>query len=160
MKIGIITVSDSCFEGKREDKSGKTVQQMVASLGRIVEYRIVPDEKKPLRLALLDLIDKKQVDLLLTTGGTGISPRDITPEVTEELVEKRIPGLGELMRMKTFSSSRTSVLSRAIAGVRGKTLVVNLPGSPRGAKECLGILLPILSHAVDMIRGLPHDEQD
>lgn len=157
MKIGIITVSDSCFKGKREDKSGKVIQKMVASLGEIVEYKIVPDEKSLLKSALLNLIDKKAVDIVLTTGGTGISPRDITPDVTKELIDKKLPGFGELVRIKTFSSSPTSILSRAVAGIRGKTIVVNLPGSPRGVEECLAILLPILPHAFDMIQGLSHE---
>ncbi len=156
-KIGIITVSDSCFKGKREDESGKVIQKMVASLGKIVEYKIVPDEKGLLKSVLLDLTDEKAVDLVLTTGGTGISPRDITPDVTKELIDKKLPGFGELVRIKTFSSSPTSILSRAVAGIRGKTIVVNLPGSPRGVEECLAILLPILPHAFEMIRGLSHE---
>ena len=159
MKIGIITVSDSCYRGEREDQSGKVIQHMVASLGEVVEYRVVPDEKDILRSALLEATDKKAIDLVLTTGGTGISPRDITPDTTEEIIKRKIPGLGELMRMKTYSSSPTSVLSRAIAGIRGKSLVVNLPGSPRGAEECLAVLLPILPHTFEMIQGLPHHEQ-
>lgn len=158
MKIGIVTVSDSCFEGKREDTSAEVARRMVVSLGKVVEYRIVPDEEDFLHSVLLELADKKQIDLLLTTGGTGISPGDITPDVTEKILEKKVPGLGELMRIKTFSSSPTSVLSRAIAGVRGKTLIVNLPGSPRGVEECLTVLLPTLPHAFEMIQGLPHGQ--
>ena len=158
MKIGIITVSDSCFNGRRVDKSGRIIQQMVSSIGEVVEYRIVPDDKGVLQSALLYLTDKQEVDLLLTTGGTGISPRDITPDVTKQIIEKEIPGFGELMRLKTFSSSPTSVLSRGIAGIRGKSVIVNLPGSPKGVKECLALLLPILPHTFDMIRGLPHEQ--
>lgn len=158
MKIGIITVSDSCFEGKRVDKSSQVARRKVACLGEVTDYRIVPDNKHALRSALLELIDKKKIDLLLTTGGTGISPRDITPEVTEDILEKKVPGLCELMRMKTFSSSPTSILSRAVAGIRGNTLIVNLPGSPKGVEECLTLLVPILPHAFDMIQGLPHGQ--
>jgi len=156
VKIAIVTVSDSCFRGEREDESGKLIQQMVDSLGEVVEYKIVPDEKEALRSCLLYLIEVKKVDLVLTTGGTGISPRDITPDVTEEVIDRKIPGFGELMRIKTFSSSPTSVLSRSIAGLKGKALVVNLPGSPKGVRECLEILLPLFPHAFEMIRGLPH----
>ncbi|MBE0478979.1 MogA/MoaB family molybdenum cofactor biosynthesis protein [Candidatus Aerophobetes bacterium] len=156
MRIGIITVSDSCFKGEREDKSGKVIHKMVASLGKVVDCRVVPDEESSVRLALLDLIDKKELDLILTTGGTGISPRDITPDITEEILDKKIPGFGELMRIKTFQFSPTSPLSRAMAGVRKKSLVINLPGSPRGVEECLTILLPILPHAFDMLQGLSH----
>jgi len=156
VKIAIVTVSDSCFRGEREDESGKLIQQMVDSLGEVVEYKIVPDEKEALRSCLLYLIEVKKVDLVLTTGGTGISPRDITPDVTEEVIDRKIPGFGELMRIKTFSSSPTSVLSRSIAGLKEKTLVVNLPGSPKGVRECLEILLPLFPHAFEMIRGLPH----
>ena len=156
VKIAIVTVSDSCFRGEREDESGKLIQQMVDSLGEVVEYKIVPDEKEALRSCLLYLIEVEKVDLVLTTGGTGISPRDITPDVTEEVIDRKIPGFGELMRIKTFSSSPTSVLSRSIAGLKEKTLVVNLPGSPKGVRECLEILLPLFPHAFEMIRGLPH----
>jgi len=156
VKIAIVTVSDSCFRGEREDESGKLIQQMVDSLGEVVEYKIVPDEKEALRSCLLYLIEVKKVDLVLTTGGTGISPRDITPDVTEEVIDRKIPGFGELMRIKTFFSSPTSVLSRSIAGLKGKALVVNLPGSPKGVRECLEILLPLFPHAFEMIRGLPH----
>ena len=156
VKIAIVTVSDSCFRGEREDESGKLIQQMVDSLGEVVEYKIVPDEKEALRSCLLYLIEVEKVDLVLTTGGTGISPRDITPDVTEEVIDRKIPGFGELMRIKTFFSSPTSVLSRSIAGLKGKALVVNLPGSPKGVRECLEILLPLFPHAFEMIRGLPH----
>ena len=156
MKIAIVTVSDSCFEGKREDKSGRIAKEMVATLGEVKEYRIVPDEKQWLRSVLLELADEREITLLLTTGGTGLSPRDITPEVTREIIEKEIPGLSELVRIKTYTSSPTSVLSRAVAGIRGKTLVVNLPGSPRGVEECLKLLLPLLPHAVEMMQGLSH----
>jgi len=157
MKIAIVTVSDSCFEGKREDKSGKVAKEMVATLGEVKEYKIVPDEKEHLRSTLLELMDKGEITLVLTTGGTGLSPRDITPEVTREIIEKEIPGLVELVRIKTYHLSPTSVLSRAVAGIRGKTLVINLPGSPRGVKECLQLLLPLLPHAVEMMQGLSHD---
>jgi len=156
MKIAVVTVSDSCFKGKRKDESGQLVKEMVASLGEVVEYRIVPDEKSILRSTLLELINRKKVDLVLTSGGTGISPRDITPDVTEEILDKKIPGLAEIMRIWTFSSSPTSILSRAVAGIRGNTLIINLPGSPRGVKECFSVILPVLSHAFDMLRGLPH----
>lgn len=156
MKIGIITVSDSCAKGEREDKSGRVLCDMVANLGEVVDYRIVPDERTPLRLALLELIDKDEIDLILTTGGTGISPRDITPDITEEILDKKIPGFAELMRLKTFNNSPTSPLSRAIAGIRKRSLIINLPGSPRGAEECLSVLLPILPHAFDMVHGLSH----
>lgn len=158
VRVGIVTVSDSCFRGEREDKSGQKIKNMVLCLGKVVGYVVVPDEKDMLRPALVELTDKKEVALLLTTGGTGISPRDITPEVTEEVIEKKVPGLCELMRIKTFSSSPTSVLSRAMAGVRGKSLIVNLPGSPKAVEEVLTILMPILPHAFEMIQGLPHGQ--
>lgn len=105
VRVGIVTVSDSCFRGEREDKSGQKIKSMVLCLGKVVGYVVVPDEKDMLRSALVELTDKKEVALLLTTGGTGISPRDIIPEVTEEVIEKKVPGLCELMRIKTFSSS-------------------------------------------------------
>lgn len=156
MKIVMITVSDSCSEGKREDKSGPLIRQMVKGLGEVIKCEIIPDEKASIGQAIKKAVDELKADLVLTTGGTGLSFRDVTPEATREVVEKEIPGFAELMRQKSFEIAPMAILSRAIAGIRGKSLVINLPGSPKGVKECLEIILPLIPHALDMIRGKGH----
>ncbi len=157
MKIVIITVSDSCSEGKREDTSGPLIKQIIESMGKVIKYEIIPDEKASISQAIKEAADELKADLILTTGGTGLSLRDVTPEATREVVEKEIPGFGELVRQKSFEIASTAILSRAIAGIRGKSLVINLPGSPKAVKECLDIILPLVPHALDMIEGKGHE---
>ncbi len=157
MKIVIITVSDSCSEGKREDTSGPLIKQIIEGMGKVIEYEVVPDEKASIIQATKEAVDELKADLVLTTGGTGLSLRDVTPEATREVVEKKIPGFAELMRQKSFEITPTAILSRAIAGIRGKSLVINLPGSPKAVKECLDIILPLVPHALDMIKGKGHE---
>ncbi len=152
IKIAVITVSDRCFQGEKEDKSGPVIKEIVKSLGEVVKYRIIPDEEKLISNVLKEMIDCHKVDLVLTTGGTGLSSRDVTPEATKEVLEKEIPGFGELMRQESFKLTPLAILSRATAGTRKKSLIVNLPGSPKGAKECLKILLPALPHALDVVK--------
>lgn len=156
VKIGIITVSDGCSEGKREDKSGPLIRKMVKNLGEVIKYRIIPDEKALISQAIKEIVDELKADLVLTTGGTGLSLRDVTPEVTREVVEKEIPGFGELMRQKSFKITPMAILSRATAGTRGESLIINLPGSPKAVKECLEIILSLIPHALDMIKGKGH----
>jgi molybdenum cofactor synthesis domain-containing protein len=156
MKIGIITVSDRCSEGKREDESGPLIRQMVENLGEVIKYEIIPDEKAPISQAIKKAIDQLKVDLVLTTGGTGVSLRDVTPEATRQVLEREIPGFGEFMRQKSFKITPMAILSRATAGIRGKSLIINLPGSPKAVKECLEIILPVIPHALDMIKGKGH----
>jgi len=152
IKIAVITVSDRCFQGEKEDKSGPAIKEIVKSLGEVVKYRIIPDEEKLISNVLKEMIDCHKVDIVLTTGGTGISSRDVTPEATKEVVEKEMPGFGELMRQESFKLTPLAILSRATAGTRKKSLIINLPGSPKGAKECLEILLPALPHALDVVK--------
>ena len=152
IKIAVITVSDRCFQGEKEDKSGPAIKEIVKSLGEVVKYRVIPDEEKLISNVLKEMIDCHKVDLVLTTGGTGLSSRDVTPEATKEVLEKEIPGFGELMRQESFKLTPLAILSRATAGTRKKSLIVNLPGSPKGAKECLEILLPALPHALDVVK--------
>jgi len=154
--VGVVTISDSCSQGLKDDVSGKLLCQLAASLGQLVKHVVIPDKEDVVRATLLELIDNLGVDFVLTTGGTGVSPRDVTPEATRSVIEKEVPGLSELMRMRTVSSSPTSVLSRAVCGVRGTTLIVNLPGSPRGVEECLKVVLPVLPHVNDMVHQRPH----
>ncbi len=158
MKIGIITVSDSCSVKKREDKSGPLIRQMVESLGKVIKYEIIPDEKDSISQTIKEAVDQLKADLVLTTGGTGVSFRDVTPEATREVVEKEIPGFGEFMRQKSFKTTPLAVLSRATAGTRGKSLIINLPGSPKAVKECLEIILPVIPHCLDMIKGKGHEK--
>ncbi|MCK4418316.1 molybdopterin adenylyltransferase [Candidatus Aerophobetes bacterium] len=152
IKIAVITVSDRCSQGEEEDKSGPAIKEIVKSLGKVVKYRIIPDEKKLISNVLKEMIDCHKVDIVLTTGGTGLSSRDVTPEATKEVLEKEMPGFGELMRQESFKLTPLAILSRATAGTRKKSLIINLPGSPKGAKECLEILLPALPHALDVVK--------
>jgi len=152
--VGILTVSDKGSLGEREDLSGRLLHELVAALpGKVTVYEIVPDDRAAIQKRLLSFCDSSQLDLVLTTGGTGISPRDVTPEATEELLDYIIPGIGEIMRMEGYRINPRAIISRAIGGVRGKTLVVNLPGSPRAVRENFEILLPALPHAIEKMKG-------
>ena len=149
MKIGIITVSDKGSKGKREDLSGKAIQEMVKA--DAYEYLIVPDELEVISKTIIEFIDQKSCDVVFTTGGTGLSPRDVTPEATKQVIDREIPGIAEAMRMESYKIKKTALLSRAIAGHRGKSLVINLPGSPKAVKECLEIILPVIPHAMEVL---------
>ncbi len=157
IKAGIITVSDRCFRKERKDESGILLKELVEDQlrGQVNFYTIVPDESEEIKNAILLAIDEYSVDLLFTTGGTGLSKRDITPDVTSTLIEKEVPGISEIMRIEGFKNNPFSVLSRGVCGVRKGTLIVNLPGSPNGVKECFLTILPVLVHAIKTIKGLP-----
>ncbi len=158
MRVAILTVSDAGARGEREDRSGDVIAAWVAGRGdRVVDRLLVPDETGEIVPALLNWCDTDQADLILTTGGTGLSPRDITPEATKIVVEREAPGIAERMRVVAMQSFPRAALSRGIAGVRHRTLVVNLPGSPGGVKDSLDALEPIVSHAVQIVRGSPTD---
>jgi molybdenum cofactor synthesis domain-containing protein len=130
---------------------------MIESLGEVIKYEIILDEKDSICQAIKKAVDELKVDLVLTTGGTGVSFRDVTPEATRQALEKEIPGFGELMRQKSFEIAPMAILSRATAGTRKKSLIINLPGSPKAVKECLEIILPVIPHALDMIKGKGHE---
>ena len=153
MKFGIISVSDRCFRGEREDMSGPAVMQCVQALSESSEYRLVPDEKQMISAALIELADREQCDVIFTTGGTGFAPRDVTPEATKAVIEKETPGISEAIRMKSLAITSRAMLSRAVSGIRGKTLIINLPGSPKAVKESLEVVLPVLPHAVETLSG-------
>ncbi|MGO0122143.1 MogA/MoaB family molybdenum cofactor biosynthesis protein [Desulfothermobacter acidiphilus] len=151
-RVAILTVSDKASRGEREDSSATAIREMVNSQGwEVVAYRVVADEVEAIQQALIDLASV--ADLVLTTGGTGLASRDVTPEATLAVIEKEVPGLAEGMRLLTASRSPRSLLSRARAGIRGQALIVNLPGSMRGARECLGAILPVLEHGLDILTG-------
>jgi molybdenum cofactor synthesis domain-containing protein len=150
IKIVILTVSDT--RKKDNDISGKTIRDILNKNGfGICKYEIVPDEIDKIKSKLIHYTDVLKADLVLTTGGTGFAPRDVTPEATKIIIEKETPGIVEMMRAK--SKAKYAYLSRAVAGIRKKTLIVNLPGSPAGAEESVSIILPVLKHAIEMIKG-------
>ena len=154
IRVGIITVSDRCSTGKRKDESGGFLKKRTSEAGwLLVSYQVIPDEEKVIRNTLIRLADKEQVDLILTTGGTGLAKRDVTPEATKKVIEKEIPGISETMRIRSSDKSPYAILSRGISGFRKNTLVVNLPGSPKGVKECLEIILPVIPHALEIMKG-------
>jgi len=160
ISFGILTISDKGSRGERYDGSGAVIQDRVAILGgRVVRYDIVPDEVDIIRHRLVEWADAGDVDIILTTGGTGLGPRDVTPEATTPILDKLLPGIGEAMRMETFGKTPTAILSRAVAGVRKKCLIVNMPGSPNGVRECLEVIVPALVHAVEIITGVVTEHQ-
>ena len=154
MRVAIITLSDSGYAGQREDKSGPLVRAMAEEAGyQVVHTALLPDGVEPLAGELKRLCDRDLADLILTTGGTGFSPTDLTPEATMSVVERPAPGIAEAMRWQSLQITPRAMLSRAAAGIRGRTLIVNLPGSPKAVRECLTFILPALGHGVEILRG-------
>ena len=153
MIIGIISISDRCYKGECEDKSGPAIAECVSNLSDKNEYLLVPDEKALIKEAIISLADDRNADVIFTTGGTGFAPRDITPEATKEVIEKEVPGISEAIRAKSLEITERAMLSRAVSGIRGKTLIINLPGSPKAVRESIAVVLPILEHAVETLSG-------
>jgi len=154
LRVGILTVSDKGARGERADTSGQAIREMLASLEATVErYEVVPDEKEVVASRLRRWADEADLGLILTNGGTGLSPRDVTPEATLEVVERLVPGMAEAMRQEGLKHTPMAVFSRGVVGVRGRTLIINLPGSERGVRQNLACLLPVLPHALEMVRG-------
>ena len=157
-KAVVITISDRGSRGERKDTSGPEIVAMLQQIGiEIVGQSIIPDEKELIRQSLIEWCDGEKTDLILTTGGTGVSPRDVTPDATREIIEREIPGMAEEMRRRSAAITPRAMISRAIAGIRGQTLIINLPGSPKGAVENLSVLLPALTHTIEKIQGDTRD---
>lgn len=154
MRVAIITLSDSGYAGQREDKSGPVIRELAETAGyEIVHTVLLPDGIEPLASELRRLCDEDMADLVLTTGGTGFSPTDLTPEATLSVVERPAPGIAEAMRYNSLQITPRAMLSRAAAGIRKRTLIVNLPGSPKAVRECLEFILPSLGHGLEILRG-------
>ena len=152
--LGILTISDKSWQGQRYDDSGKAIRDSLSPLDScVVKYEVIPDEMDVIAGKLADWADEGDVDVILTTGGTGLGQRDVTPEATLSIVDKVVPGFAEAMRTETFSVTPFAILSRAVAGVRGKCLIINLPGSPKGVRECLRVMLSVIPHAVAIVKG-------
>ena len=155
IRVGILTISDRSSRGEREDESGPLIEQLVKESLRctVEESAIVPDVKEEISTTLIDWADNLKLDLILTTGGTGFAPRDITPEATRDVIQREAPGLAEAMRAHGTRVTPHAMLSRAVAGIRGRTLIINLPGSPKAVREGLEVIMPAIPHAVAILRG-------
>ena len=157
IRTAILTISDSCSKGTREDISGQTIVDMLPeNKFQVIAKEIVPDDFKKIANKLINFSDKDQLDLVLTTGGTGLGPHDVTPEATASVSDKLVPGISEIIRAEGFKKAPNAALSRAIACIRKNTLIINLPGSPKGVLESLGIILNIIPHAIKMMHGEGH----
>jgi len=153
---GILTISDKGARGERQDTSGQNLKTIMASQGFAVKcYDIVPDVGRTIEKTLIKWIDKLQVDLVITTGGTGVAPTDVTPEATRRIIEREIPGIAEAMRLASLQKTPNAILSRGIAGIRKESLIINLPGSKKAAAENIEVILAALPHALDKIKGNP-----
>ena len=153
IRCGIITASDRVSRGQGKNESGVYLAQALAAEGaEVLAHIVVPDDLEMIARTLTDMADTLRVDLVLTTGGSGVAPHDVTPEATLRVIEHQVPGIPEAARIATAKSSSLAMLSRAVAGIRGRTLIINLPGSPRGAREWMEVILPILRHAIELLQ--------
>lgn len=154
-RVSIITLSDKGYEGLREDITGKKLAEFIENTGRykVVSYMLIKDDKEMIKEALIDTCDNEDIDLVLTNGGTGFSRRDITPEATKDVLEKEIPGISEYMRMKSSEITKKAILSRGVSGIRKNSIIINLPGSPKGAVENLSFVIDVLDHGIEILKG-------
>lgn len=156
--VGILTLSDKGARGEREDLSGVEIKRLVTEIpAEVKAYEVIPDEKYLIKDKLIEYADGLGLDVIITTGGTGVSPRDVTPDATLEVIDKEIPGMAEVMRSESLKKTPRAMISRAVVGLRGRTLIINLPGSPKGVRENLSAILPAISHAVEKIKGDPSE---
>ena len=156
-RIGVLTLSDKGSQGQRVDESGPVVEDLLAPVGEVVHVAILPDDLESIASLLIAWTDQEDLDLIVTTGGTGLSPRDVTPQATMQVIDYEIPGMAEAMRMQSLQKTPHAMVSRAVVGVRKQTMIVNLPGSPKAARENLETLLPALPHALAKLAGDPSD---
>ena len=155
IRAAVVTVSDKGYAGEREDASGPLLVNLLRKMGaEVVSQIIVPDEQAQIEAILIELADEVQVDLVVTTGGTGPAPRDVTPEATQAVIEREMPGLAEVLRFEGYRKTPMAVISRGVSGMRGGTLFINLPGSPKAVREGMETLAPILPHTIRMLRGV------
>jgi molybdopterin adenylyltransferase len=152
----VITVSDACSRGERKDASGELLAQLLTEIGaEVVATKILSDDPDPLADALREFADQRDVNLIITTGGTGLAPRDNTPEATLAVIEREAPGLAEAMRIETLKQTPMAMISRGVCGIRTGTLIINLPGSPKGVRESFAVIAPVLNHAIALLAGNP-----
>ncbi|MTI60123.1 MAG: molybdopterin adenylyltransferase [Firmicutes bacterium] len=154
IRVGILTLSDTGAAGQREDKSGPLIQEIISKNdGQVGYYQIIPDDQEQIAAELVKMIDDLGLNLILTTGGTGLAPRDVTPEATKQIIDREVPGISEAIRLESLKKTPKAMLSRGVAGVRKETLIINLPGSPKAVEECLEVVLPVLPHAIELIKN-------
>lgn len=158
IRTAIITLSDKGSRGERVDESGKIIREMITGIGGVASvYEILPDDEELIERTLSRLADSGDIDLVLTTGGTGVAPRDVTPEATRKVIDRELPGMAEAMRAESLRKTPHAMISRAVAGIRKLTLIVNLPGSPKAVRENLSVVLPAIPHALEKIKGSDAD---
>ncbi|MBI5682819.1 MAG: molybdopterin adenylyltransferase [Deltaproteobacteria bacterium] len=152
--VGILTMSDKGSRGEREDLSGKEIERMVKDLpAEVKAYEVIPDEIPVITKKLIEYVDEKKLDLIVTTGGTGVTPRDVTPEATKAVIERELPGMAEAMRFESLKKTPNAMISRAVCGIRKQSLIINLPGSPKAVRENLAVVMPAINHTIEKIKG-------